>query len=226
MSIEVMKQARNAFIWNLHTDLDNIHACEQWTKILKKNIDALDQAITEHKHQQVYSLSCYINSAEINANDSPHVVIKKLEKVIEDTNKINQVNQWAVFCGICRKEWSVSYAHPAKSICNDCVGKQSVTTSDTLKELDHAPVAYMYNRAKYGQTDLRGQQWTPELSRLKPYTGNGMVRELTPLYTRPHARKPLTDEQILKVKAQFSGTLDVQFIAFTRAIEATHGIKE
>jgi DNA-directed RNA polymerase specialized sigma24 family protein len=47
------------------------------------------------------------------------------------------------------------------------------------------------------------------------------------IYTSPPAqRKPLTDEQILKVKAQFSGTLDVQFIAFTRAIEAAHGIKE
>lgn len=220
MSIEVMKQARNAFIWNLHTDLDNIHACEQWAKMLKNNIDALDQAITEQKHQQVYPLSRYINSAGIHANDSPHVVIEKLEKNIEDTNKINQVNRWAVFCEICRKEWSVLYAHPGKSICNDCVGKQ------LDHALDHAPAAYMYNRARYGPTDLRGQQWTPELSWLKPYTGNGMVRELTPLYTRPHARKPLTDEQILKVKAQFSGTLDVQFIAFTRAIEAAHGIKE
>jgi len=47
MSIEVMRQARNAFIWNLNTDLDNIPACDQWAKMLRKNIDALDKAIAD-----------------------------------------------------------------------------------------------------------------------------------------------------------------------------------
>jgi len=47
MSIEVMRQARNAFIWNFNTDLDNIPACEQWAKMLRKNIDALDKAIAD-----------------------------------------------------------------------------------------------------------------------------------------------------------------------------------
>lgn len=60
---------------------------------------------------------------------------------------------------------------------------------------DEIPAAYMYDRARYGPTDLRGQQWLPELSRLKPYTGNGLVRGVTPLYTSPPPRKPLTDEQ-------------------------------
>jgi len=45
MSIEVMRQARNAFVWNLNTDLDNISACEQWAKMLRKNIDALNKAL-------------------------------------------------------------------------------------------------------------------------------------------------------------------------------------
>jgi hypothetical protein len=45
MSIEVMRQARNAFVWNLNTDLDNIPACEQWANMLRKNIDDLDKAI-------------------------------------------------------------------------------------------------------------------------------------------------------------------------------------
>ena len=44
MSIEAMRQARNAFVWNLNTDLDNIPACEQWANMLRKNIDALDKA--------------------------------------------------------------------------------------------------------------------------------------------------------------------------------------
>ena len=51
--------------------------------------------------------------------------------------------------------------------------------------IDQAPAAYMYDQARYGPTDLRGQQWLPELSRLKPYEGNGMVRDVTPLYTTP-----------------------------------------
>jgi len=47
MSIEVMRQARNALVWNLNTDLDNIPACDQWAKMLRKNIDALDKAIAD-----------------------------------------------------------------------------------------------------------------------------------------------------------------------------------
>jgi hypothetical protein len=30
---------------------------------------------------------------------------------------------WAVFCGGCRKEWSVPYQHPGKSICAECEAK-------------------------------------------------------------------------------------------------------
>jgi hypothetical protein len=47
MSIEVMRKARNAFVWNLNTDLDNIPACEQWANMLRKNIDDLDKAIAD-----------------------------------------------------------------------------------------------------------------------------------------------------------------------------------
>ena len=47
MSIEVMQQVRNALVWNLNTDLDNIPACEQWAKMLRKNIDDLDKAIAD-----------------------------------------------------------------------------------------------------------------------------------------------------------------------------------
>lgn len=53
---------------------------------------------------------------------------------------------------------------------------------------EQEPVAYMYERARYGPTDLRGQQWLLELSRLKPYTGNGLVRGVRPLYTHPIAQ--------------------------------------
>ena len=35
---------------------------------------------------------------------------------------------------------------------------------------------------------------------------------------------PLTEEEILRIKGQFRGTLDVQFVDFARAIEKAHGI--
>jgi len=53
MSIEVMRQVRNALVWNLNTDLDNIPACEQWANMLRKNIDALDKALAHTKRTWV-----------------------------------------------------------------------------------------------------------------------------------------------------------------------------
>jgi len=53
--IKAMKQARNAFVWNLNTDLDNIPACDQWAKMLRKNIDDLDKAIAELESQEPYA---------------------------------------------------------------------------------------------------------------------------------------------------------------------------
>ena len=52
MNIKVMRQARNAFVWNLNTDLDNIPACEQWAKMLRKNIDDLDEAIEQAEQNE------------------------------------------------------------------------------------------------------------------------------------------------------------------------------
>jgi hypothetical protein len=52
MSIEVMRQVRNALVWNLNTDLDNISVCEQWAKMLRKNIDDLDEAIEQAEQKE------------------------------------------------------------------------------------------------------------------------------------------------------------------------------
>ena len=49
------------------------------------------------------------------------------------------------------------------------------------------------------------------------------LEEATTPQAQP-AREPLTDEQILEIKAQFVWTLDFQFGEFARAIEAAHGI--
>jgi hypothetical protein len=34
--------------------------------------------------------------------------------------------RWAVFCGICRKEWSVPYQHSGKSVCDECVAAHGI----------------------------------------------------------------------------------------------------
>ena len=59
MTIEAMKQALKAFEWNLHTDLNDIRACEQWAKMLKKNITALRTAIEQAKEPVAWM---YVNS--------------------------------------------------------------------------------------------------------------------------------------------------------------------
>ena len=57
MSRQVMQQALEALEWNYNTDLDNIHACEQWAKILKKNIAALRERL---KQSQPMKFNCTV----------------------------------------------------------------------------------------------------------------------------------------------------------------------
>jgi len=50
--------------------------------------------------------------------------------------------RWAVFCGGCKKQWSVPYQHPGKSICADCESKLSEPpsldrTADAMDEVAH-----------------------------------------------------------------------------------------
>jgi hypothetical protein len=43
----LLRQALEAFEWNMNTDLDNIPACEQWVKMLKTNTTALRERLGE-----------------------------------------------------------------------------------------------------------------------------------------------------------------------------------
>jgi hypothetical protein len=85
MSIKALRQARNAFVWNLNTDLDNIPACDQWAKMLRKNIDALDQAIADaEKPKQWVGLTdaelAEFSDAELGAYDLCLEVEAKLKE--------------------------------------------------------------------------------------------------------------------------------------------------
>jgi hypothetical protein len=54
-----------------------------------------------------------------------------------------------------------------------------------------------------------------------------LARRIEALYTTPQQRKPLTDEQILKLDVPcFEDLMSKEIIDFARAIEAAHGIKE
>ena len=59
---------------------------------------------------------------------------------------------------------------------------------------EQKPVAWRYDEATYRPDDLRGRQWHFTLfSTRKPYADE-MVQNVTPLYTAPPQRKPLTDD--------------------------------
>lgn len=78
------------------------------------------------------------------------------------------------------------------------------------------PVAFFDPQSK-------GFYWAKPTKVIPPVT---VDVEPLPLYTSPPAqRKPLTDEEIIKCWGQVSGTR-YGYVAFARAIEAAHGIKE
>ena len=86
MNIEAMRQARNAFVWNLNTDLDNISSCEQWANMLRKNIDALDKAIADAELKLVG-----LTDEEANklweSTDSDWEFMKRTEAKLKEKNK-------------------------------------------------------------------------------------------------------------------------------------------
>jgi hypothetical protein len=85
MSIEAMRQARNAFVWNLNTDLDNIPACEQWANMLRKNIDALDKALADAELKWVGLTDREMMDA-ISLDDTPMEMGRKIEQALKERN--------------------------------------------------------------------------------------------------------------------------------------------
>ena len=100
--------------------------------------------------------------------------------------------------------------------------KAITAIKEALAKPEQELVAWMYEQARFGPTDLRGQQWKLALSRLKPWAGDGLVRNVRPLYTTPPQRKPwvgLTDEEQIQV-AWACGAMSADWLEFAQAIEA------
>jgi len=113
----------------------------------------------------------------------------------------------------CRYEKDPTPEHIAKAI---------TAIKEALAKPEQELVAWMYEQARFGPTDLRGQQWKLALSRLKPWAGDGLVRNVRPLYTTPPQRKPwvgLTDEEQIQV-AWACGAMSADWLEFAQAIEA------
>jgi hypothetical protein len=97
-------------------------------------------------------------------------------------------------------------------------------------EDEQEPVAWRYDEATYRPDDLRGRQWHFNLfSTHKPYAEH-MVQNVTPLYTHPPQRKPMTDAELERMytdyaKHQEYGAWVSGWFEFARAIEKAHGIE-
>ena len=85
--IEVMRQVRNALVWNLNTDLDNIPACEQWSEMLRKNIDALDKAMADAELKWVGLTDSEKNKMAFIAGSDKHWLIRLVENKLKEQNE-------------------------------------------------------------------------------------------------------------------------------------------
>ena len=90
-----------------------------------------------------------------------------------------ELKRWAVFCSQCRKEWSVSYPHPGKSICAECDAKVEAqqqepvligwdtktdkpiyTTVSPRKPLTYVEIERLYYKcAKYQEEPMEVSGW-------------------------------------------------------------------
>ncbi len=103
-----------------------------------------------------------------------------LDKKAENARELGldyEPQRWAVFCGNCRKEWSVSYPHPGKSICADCNDKPAQQEPVTVVKA--LPMGHGYPDMHYAECQ---------------HLPSG-----TKLYTTPPAQRTwigLTDDEI------------------------------
>ena len=98
-----------------------------------------------------------------------------------------------------------------------CTGRTDLLAEQKAQQ----PVAWMYDVARYGPDDLRGQQWRPAISRIKPHIHDRLMRDLTPLYTSPRPNKPWVGLTQQDINIAFDDTQEGGgFDDFAYAIEA------
>ena len=96
-----------------------------------------------------------------------------------------------------------------------------------VKPAEQEPVAWSVLDKRTGkhwythESRFTSQHYANEYSHREPDGSQSMC--VTPLYTAPPPRKPLTDEEIEEINVSLTGTRDLARM-FARAIEAAHGI--
>ena len=86
------------------------------------------------------------------------------------------------------------------------------------------PVAWSYWQSCLNDDGTQTAPWVHRLSKFQP-SESIINKDITPLYTIPPQRKPLTDEQLGAVIRAIPAK-EFGVFAVARAIEAAHGIKE
>ena len=105
--------------------------------------------------------------------------------------------------------------------CNYTNGYCTGRTDLLAEQESQQPVAWMYDVARYGPTDVRGQQWRPAISRIKPHIHDSLVRNMAPLYTSQPPSKTWVGLTQQDINIAFDDTQEGGgFDEFARAIEA------
>ena len=102
-----------------------------------------------------------------------------------------------------------------------------IAMKELLAQPEQEPVAWSYWQSCLNDDGTQTAPWVHRLSKFKP-TESIINKDVTPLYTTPPQRKPLKFEEMWVLwNSQGDDAMEQQAaIAFARAIEAAHGIKE
>jgi hypothetical protein len=97
---------------------------EQQLAAVKQALEALEKSIDNFPAniQHVKAITALQSIISQDALDKKAENARELGLDYEPA-PAQEVRLWAVFCGECRKEWSVPYQHPGKSICAECEAK-------------------------------------------------------------------------------------------------------
>ena len=123
------------------------------------------------------------------------------------------------------------YAEQARRVEQETHGRMRIdpVTGDvsigTPTEPEQEPVAWMWDQqARRSSTGIGG--WDKQLLFCRPAEDPFVPkRNITPLYTHPPRRKPLSDEELDRLWRE-PMSADWEHREYARAVEAAHGIKE
>ena len=112
-----------------------------------------------------------------------------------------------------------------EALANDATNDTSQERVDKTSEIVHEPVAWLYWQSCLNDDGTQTAPWVHRLSKFKP-SESIINKDITPLYTTPPQRKPLTDEEIRRANHHMvEGAYDYSFKQGVKWAEYKHGIK-